>query len=183
MIAAIEGEIFKKEPTKVFIKCYGLIYEVNISLNSSAKLMGKEAFLHIKEVIREDARELYGFVTREEKEIFERVTKISGIGAKTALAILSTFTPEQFLAALSAKDQQVIQKVPGIGAKSAGRILVELEGFVATTSEPVQGSHGEAMEALLGLGFKKEEIAKLLTGIEATETGEIIKEALKKIKR
>lgn len=182
MIAAIEGEIFKKEPTKVFVKCYGLIYEVNISLNSSTKLADKEVFLHIKEVIREDARELYGFVAREEKEIFERVTKISGIGAKTALAILSTFTPEQFLSALSAKDQKAIQQVPGIGAKSAGRILVELEGFVAT-SMPTDDSHSEAAEALLGLGFKKEEITKLLSGIEASETSEIIKEALKKIKR
>ena len=105
MIAAIEGEVYRKEPTKIFVKTYGVVYEIHISLNTSSKIEGKNCFLFTREIIREDSRELYGFFNAQEKELFEKITKISGIGAKTAIAILSTFTPEQFFTALSQKDQ------------------------------------------------------------------------------
>jgi len=182
LIFGIEGDIYKKEPTKVYLKCYGVVYEVSVSINTSSKLESKNCFLYTKEIIREDSRELYGFYDKTEKELFEKITKISGIGAKTAIAILSTFTPEQFFLALSQKDQTALQKVPGIGLKSAARILVELEGFVSS-GEGVVSSHSEAVAALEGLGFKRDEISKLLSGIESTNTSDIVKEALKKIKR
>lgn len=182
MIAAIEGEVYRKEPTKIFIKSCGIVYEINISLNTSSKIEGRTCFLFTKEIIREDSRELYGFFSPQEKELFEKITKISGIGAKTAIAVLSTFTPEQFFAILSQKDQKALQKVPGIGLKSAGRILVELEGYVGDVGV-LDASKSEAFSALEGLGFKREEIVKLLEGIESGDTSEIVKEALKKIKR
>lgn len=182
MIAAIEGEVYRKEPTKIFVKTYGVVYEIHISLNTSSKIEGKNCFLFTREIIREDSRELYGFFNAQEKELFEKITKISGIGAKTAIAILSTFTPEQFFTALSQKDQKALQRVPGIGLKSAGRILVELEGYIGSTGV-VDSGKNEAFSALEGLGFKRDEIVKLLEGIESSSTSEIVKEALKKIKR
>jgi Holliday junction DNA helicase RuvA len=185
VIAAIEGEVYKKEPTKLFLKCSGVVYEINISLNSSSAIEGKSVFIYTKEVIREDSRELYGFVQKDEKQLFEKLIKISGVGAKTALAILSTFTPAQFVDALTQNDQKALQKVPGIGAKSAGRILVELQGFEASflSASHTPSKYAEAEGALVNLGFKKDDISKLLKDIDATDTAEIIKEALKRIKR
>ncbi|MFP4332285.1 MAG: Holliday junction branch migration protein RuvA [Campylobacterales bacterium] len=185
MIAAIEGDVYKKEPTKLYLKCSGIVYEINISLNSSSAIDTKSVFLYTKEIIRDDCRELYGFVDRGEKELFEKLIKISGVGAKTALAILSTFSPSQFIDTLAQSDQKALQKVPGIGAKSAGRILVELQGYEATFAamNSTPSKYAEAEGALINLGFKKDDITKLLKDIDATDTASIIKEALKRIKR
>ena len=186
MIVGIEGEIEHKEPTVAHINVQGLIYEVFISLQTYAALSDKRVKLHTSHIVREDAALLYGFYEQAEKILFSRLVKISGVGPKVAMAICSTFSPAQFAAVIAANDIAGLKKVPGIGPKSAGRILVELSGFdeqlVASAAQTTPASH-EAMMALESLGFKKEQISKVLSSCEGSDTAVLVKEALKKLQK
>ncbi len=185
MIIAISGEVLKKEPTLLHIKtASGLTYAVKISLNSFGMIENNTVSLLTTLIVKEDSHTLFGFVTELEKMLFDRVIKINGVGPSTALAICSTFTPESFQTALLAQDVAAIKMVPGIGPKSAKRILVELGDFNLGVEEDASSiSMGEATMALESLGFKKESIKKALSGIKASDTSTLIKEALKKLSR
>ena len=183
MIVGIEGAIEHKEPTVVHVNVHGLIYEVFISLQTYGALSGERVKLHTSHIIREDAQLLFGFFERGEKVLFMRLIKISGVGPKVAMAICSTYTASQFAQVIAANDITGLKRVPGIGPKSAGRILVELSGFDAELMQ--QGStlgaaSTEAALALESLGFKKEQVAKALTQCESSDTASLVKEALKK---
>lgn len=184
MIVGIEGTVAYKEPTVVHLNVSGLIYEVFISLQTYAAL-GKEGVrLHTSHIIREDAQLLYGFFEQSEKLLFERLIKISGVGPKVAMAICSTFTPAQFTQVIAANDIAQLKRVPGIGPKSAGRILVELSGFdvqLSGAATPQAAATGEAALALESLGFKKEQVAKVLARCESSDTPSLVKEALKQL--
>jgi len=183
MIVGIEGTIEKKEPTVVHINVNGLIYEVFISVNTFHTLETKEVKLHTIQIIREDAHSLYGFASQSEKQMFTQLIKINGVGPKVGLATCSTFTPASFAAIVQNNDVASLKRVPGIGPKAASRILVELSNFIIDThSEASSPSSAEAAMALESLGFKKEQIIKVLSTIEASDTGTIIKEALKRLK-
>ncbi len=184
MIVGIEGTIEKKEPTLVHINVNGLIYEVFISINTFHALGSERVKLYTIQVIREDAHSLYGFADESEKQMFAQLVKINGVGPKVALAICSTYTPSSFLSIVQANDVASLKRVPGIGPKGASRILVELSNFVVDTQGEQQSSpsQAEAAMALESLGFKKEQIIKVLAGIDSNDTGEIVKEALKKLK-
>ncbi len=182
MIVAIEGEIVKKEPTLLHLKTYGITREIRISLNSSSKIEQKNISLLITEIIKEDSDILFGFLDIKEKMIFDRVIKINGIGPSTALAICSTFSPEVFAKAIASNDVNSIKMVPGIGPKTAKRVLVELGDFSLgdmKTSE--DKSFLEALEAMESLGFKKEKVQKILLDCTSKDTASLIKEALKKL--
>ena len=187
MIAGLKGSVEYKEPNVVHVDVNGLIYEVFISLQTFATL-GEKVHLHTVHIVREDTESLYGFATRAEKTLFERLIKINGVGPKVAMAICSTYTPKQFANVISSNDVAGIKRVPGIGPKSAGRILVELNGFDTELLESSQGSepkgraHTEATEALEALGFKKEQISKALSKCESEETASLVKEALRHLK-
>ncbi len=182
MIVGIEGIIEKKEPTLVHINVNGLIYEVYISINTFHALDMERIKLYTVQIIREDAHSLYGFSTESEKQMFTQLIKINGVGPKVALAICSTYTPSSFAAIVQANDVGSLKRVPGIGPKGASRILVELSNFVVDTNETsTTPSQAEAAMALESLGFKKEQIIKVLSGIHSSDTGEIVKEALKKL--
>ncbi|MBN2894628.1 MAG: Holliday junction branch migration protein RuvA [Campylobacterales bacterium] len=184
MIVGIEGEIVHKEPTLLHVKTGGLTYEVFISLQTYGVLSGATVRLHVSHIIREDAQQLYGFAEKGEKLLFERLIKISGVGPKVALSICSTFSAAQFASVIAANDLNLLKRVPGIGPKSAGRILVELSGFDALLGASAAGGSSagnEAMMALESLGFKKEQVAKVLAACSATETPALVKEALKKL--
>lgn len=183
MIVGIEGKLEKREPTVLHVNVNGLIYEVFISINTFHALETASVKLFAIQIIREDAHTLYGFATESEKQMFAQLIKINGVGPKVALAICSTYTPSSFLSIVQANDVASLKRVPGIGPKGASRILVELSNFVVDAS-PQEGSpsSAEAAMALESLGFKKEQIIKVLSSIQATETGEIVKEALKKLK-
>jgi len=187
MIVGLEGKIIKKDPTVLHINVHGVIYEVFVSINCSSSITTKEVFIHTTHIVREDAQTLYGFVDINEKKLFDTVIKINGVGPKVALAICSTFTPAQFAQVVTNNDVNMLKKVNGIGAKGAGRILVELSGFVVDTNENHMGtssvSASEAIMALESLGFKKETINKALQGCTATTTAELVKEALKKLQK
>lgn len=186
MIIGLEGIIEYKEPTSVHMNVNSVIYEVFVSLHTYSSIGSDKTRLHIHHVIREDAQQLYGFAQKSEKILFEGMLKINGIGPKAALAICSTFTPEQFAGIISSKDVNALKKVPGIGPKSAARIMVELAGFdaVLLNSAPsFNSATTEAMMALESLGFKKEQIAKALSTSSATDTPTLVKEALKQLQK
>ncbi|MDY5557823.1 Holliday junction branch migration protein RuvA [Helicobacter sp.] len=190
MIIALEGEIFLKEPTRIALKCAGVVHEVFISLQTSNQInakAGEKVVLHTSHIIREDAQVLFGFVDLIEKSLFERLIKINGVGPKVALAILSTYNPQTFAKIVESNDIKSMQRVPGIGPKSAGRILVELSGW---SLELVQGGGSKVAEdsnlhqvilALESLGYKNDVIAKVTKGLENAEVGEMVKVALKKL--
>jgi len=186
MIIAIDGEVLKKEPTLLHVKtASGLTYAVKISLHCFTAIESKTSVsLHTTLIVKEDAHTLFGFALELEKMMFDRVIKINGVGPSTALAICSTFTPESFQAAILGQDVAAIKMVPGIGPKSAKRILVELGDFnLGVDADASSVSMGEATMALESLGFKKESIKKALHGCSASDTSGLIKEALKKLSK
>lgn len=193
------------------IEAGGLIYGVQMSLNASTKLgewldsqkgvettnnhgevKGVQARLVCTQIIREDAHLLFAFSDELEKQTFERLIKISGVGPKVALAILSSYTPQSFAQIIANKDIDALKKVPGIGAKNAGKIMVDVAGFFASFIEtaqphnaqklnPLESVRNEAANALQTLGFKASEINRVLNSCESSDVSELIKQALKKL--
>lgn len=190
MIIALEGEIFLKEPTRLGLKCTGVVYEVFISLQTSQQIqanIGEKLALHTTQIIREDAQMLFGFLELLEKTLFERLIKINGVGPKVAMAILSTYTPQTFAKVVESNDIKSMQRVPGIGPKSAGRILVELSGW---SLDLVQGESlnvkkdsnlQQVILALESLGYKNDVIARVTKGLENDEVSAMVKAALKRL--
>ncbi len=185
MIVGIQGILEKKEPTLLNINVNGIIYEVHVSVNCSAKISENNVKLSTTYIIREDAQTLYGFLDPNEKKLFDTVIKINGVGPKVALAICSTFTPLSFAQIVSSNDVSMLKRVPGIGPKGASRILVELSGFIIDGEEEEIGASSslEASLALESLGFKKDVVAKVLKSCSATNTGDLVKQALKLLQK
>ena len=181
MIVGIEGEIVEKEPTYLHIRVGGLIYEVNVSLNTSNAITSESVKLFVSQIIKEDSNTLFGFSSKAEKSIFDRLIKINGVGPKVALAICSTFSPEEFINIVNSKDVSMLKKVPGIGPKSANRILVELGDFEIDLSS-VDKSKSDAILALESLGFKKDLIIKALAN-ESGDSATLVKIGLKKLSK
>ncbi|WP_281950795.1 Holliday junction branch migration protein RuvA [Nitrosophilus kaiyonis] len=182
MIVGLIGTIEKKEPTFLHINVNGVIYEVFISINCSSEIKDKNVKLHISHIVREESESLYGFIDINEKKMFDRLLKINGVGPKVAIAICSTFKPNTFAKIVNEKNVSMLKKVPGIGPKSAQRILVELGEF-SLEEGALSSSHIEAQMALESLGFKKDQIQKVLQKCESTDTASLVKEALKKIQK
>jgi len=184
MIVGIEGVVEKKEPTFVHINLNGLIYEVNISLNTSNAIKEKRVKLLVTQIIREDANLLFGFMEANEKKMFDTLIKINGVGPKVAMATCSTFVPETFARVVADKDVGLLKRVPGIGPKAASRILVELADFIVNGNADTAVDNGmaDAILALESLGFKKEQIKKALSGATG-DTASLVKQGLKKLQR
>lgn len=184
MIVGLIGKVEKKEPTFLYLNVNGVIYEIFISINCSNSIDKKEIKLHISHIIREDSETLYGFLDIKEKKMFERLIKINGVGPKVAMAICSTFKPEEFIKIVQEKNIPMLKKVPGIGQKSASRILVELGEFSLDSEFSIQSSiYNEAALALESLGFKQDKIQKVLQECKGDDTSTLVKEALKKIQK
>ncbi|MDD3463077.1 MAG: Holliday junction branch migration protein RuvA [Sulfurospirillaceae bacterium] len=184
MIVGIFGQIIKKEPTFVYIQTSnGITYKVSISLNTFSNILDSNVYLHATQVFREDYQGLYGFLSEDEKSVFDTLIKLNGIGPSIALAICSTMTPDEFAKAITSQDIEAFKKVSGIGPKGAKRILVELGDFSlkGDTQDGVVSAQNEALMALEGLGFKKELVKKILSTCSGVDTASIIKEALKKL--
>ncbi len=185
MIVGVSGKIVYKEPGFVHIDVQGIVYEVFISLQTFSALEKESTSLFTTQIIREDASLLFGFMDMNEKKMFARLIKINGVGPKVAMAICSTYTPSQFATVINNKDLNGVKKVPGIGPKGAGRILVELAGFDEELVSAGDGSassslsFAQATEALESLGFKKDKISKALSACEGDDTASLVKGALK----
>ena len=199
MIAFVEGILEEAEPLKVVVNVNGVGYELNVPLSSSAQLplIGQKLRLHAQLVVREDSQTLYGFTTREEKAAFVALTeKVSGIGPKIALSILSRLSVESLQSAVSSGNIALLSQCPGIGKKTAERLVLELKDLVAKT--PLTGSartevsgvshvgasavEEDAIAALITLGFKAADAAKRVEKAigsgDASTVESVIKKAL-----
>ena len=200
----LNGELAYRDLSTCVIDCGGVGYKLTVSFITSESLMsklGKQVKLYTHLAVREDGVELFGFGSYEEKECFNRLTSVSGIGPKAAMSILSTMTPEKLAVAICTEDKKAIAKAPGIGAKSAARIILELKDkmskemvgdstisldSIASASNFVSNSaFSEAAEALSVLGYDKSTVMSVLKGVDpsVSDVGEIIKLALKKLAR
>lgn len=196
MIEHLRGRIAELSPAQAVVECCGVGYGVNISLNTYTVLQGKaECKLFVSEMIREDAHVLYGFATREERELFLLLVTVPGIGGNTARMILSSLSPDELVAVITAGNEAALKAVKGIGLKTAQRIIVDLKDKVGAIGA-VPASHlsqanaaGEAAEeavtALTMLGFAAQPSRKAVSSIVAESPGlpveAIIKQALKRL--
>ncbi|MBQ8303027.1 MAG: Holliday junction branch migration protein RuvA [Clostridia bacterium] len=204
MFYYLSGELAHRDMNTCVIDCGGVGYKLTVSMITSENLvskLGKQIKLYTHLSVREDGVELFGFGTNEEKECFNRLTSVSGIGPKAAMSILSTMTPEKLAVAICTDDKKAIAKAPGIGAKSAARIILELKDKMSaemmdnsistsdfSNSAAVFFSNyaiSEASEALAVLGYDKNTVMSALKGIDPSisDVGEIIRQALKKLAR
>ena len=189
MIGQLNGRLIEKNPTDLLVDCSGVGYEVKISLNTFSAIGSDEAIrIHTKLIVREDAHLLYGFHTKEERDIFNLLISVSGIGPNTAMIMLSSLTPDDVVHAIQSEDVRTIQGIKGIGAKTAQRVIIDLKDKVlkiTPVSENIFVNHNtnrfDALNALVSLGFDKKSIDKVLdkisTGEETVE--QLIKGALK----
>ena len=189
MIGSLNGRLIEKNPTELLIECSGVGYEVKISLNTYTQLTDSEQIkLHTKLIVREDAQILYGFFTKEEREMFNYLISVSGIGPNTAMIMLSSLIPEEIAHAIQTDDVITIQGIKGIGAKTAQRVIIDLKGKVikfSSSSETfvLKGNKTrfDALNALVSLGFDKKSTEKVLDKIDSGEqtVEQLIKEALR----
>ena len=191
MIAQIQGKLVEKNPTDLIIDCNGVGYEIKISLNTYTTLSGDEAIkVYTKLIVREDAQILYGFHTKEEREMFNLLISVSGIGPNTAMIMLSSLVPSEVAYAIQSDDVATIQSVKGIGAKTAQRVIIDLKGKVigfSSDDENIVNTNNtnkfDALNALVSLGFDKKSAEKTLNKLNSDEKSvdELIKEALKQL--
>jgi Holliday junction DNA helicase RuvA len=189
MIGSLNGRLLEKYPTELLIECGGVGYEVKISLHTFSQLSENESIkIYTKLIVREDAHLLFGFYTKDEREMFNFLISVSGIGPNTALIMLSSLSPEEIANAIQTEDVTTIQKVKGIGAKTAQRVIIDLKGKVLKFSGDTEINNSknntnrfDALTALVSLGFDKKSAEKVLDRIDSgSETVEqLIKGALK----
>jgi Holliday junction DNA helicase RuvA len=206
MIATLEGILAEATPNSVIMEINGVGYEVNVPLTTAERLpvLGKKAKLFIRAIYREDTQALYGFSSREDKDLFNVIIdKVSGVGPKIALGILSQHNAETLKAAIATEDVKLLSKCPGIGKKSAERIIVELKDFMgasllsSTATSAVKSTTAinpasataqnlqDAVAALAALGYKGVEAEKAILKTmkilgEDTSVEELVKGALQK---
>ena len=189
MIAHLSGRLIEKTPTHIIVECAGVGYFVKISLNTFSNI-GKEENIKIftQLQVREDAHTLYGFHETKEREMFNHLISVSGIGANTGILMLSALTTSEIASAIVSEDVNLIKSIKGIGAKTAQRVIIDLKDKVAKHDFGAENilivnntNQNDALTALLSLGFdkKRAEIAmkKIITEDQTVE--QIIKEALK----
>lgn len=161
MISSIRGILRRKSANSALVECGGLGYEVQAPLTVTEALpaVGEEVFLLTEFTVRETAHTLYGFSHERQRRLFRHLLKTSGVGAKTVLAMMSAMTMEELVAALSAEDVGRLSLIPGIGTKTADRLIVDFRGsdlLVEQAAAPAADS--EVEQALAALGYKKAEI-------------------------
>jgi len=189
MIGSLSGRLLEKYPTELLIECGGVGYEVKISLHTFSQLTESESIkIFTKLIVREDAHLLYGFNTKDEREMFNFLISVSGIGPNTALIMLSSLSPEEIANAIQTEDVTTIQKIKGIGVKTAQRVILDLKGKVlkfSGDSENIFSKNNtnrfDALTALVSLGFDKKAAERVMDKIDSgSETVEqLIKGALK----
>ena len=192
MIHRLRGTLVEKDTEGVVLDIGGVGYRASASLATLRALpsLGEKCVIHTRMVVREDAMLLFGFATKEERSAFDALTAVSKVGPKLALAVLSSMSPAEIAEAVARGDVLKFASVPGLGRKSAERLVLELKGkdIAVFAPEPAISAGGgggpymEAREALAGLGYSLEEAEKALNNIPPQDTVEkYIKEALRRI--
>ena len=192
MIGSLRGRIAAKHAPHIVLECNGIGYEVETPMSTFLDLpdTGTELFLHTHLLVREDAQILYGFATDEERSLFRTLLKVNRVGAKLALGVLSAMTANDFRRCVEYEDAAMLSRVPGIGKKTAERLIMELRDkidHVGTPSLPGErvtadtSARSEAVDALVALGYRANEVNKLLgkLDIEDQSAEDIIRQALK----
>lgn len=192
MIGQLRGTLIEKSPPLIVIDCQGVGYEVLVSMHTFYHLpaVGESARILTHMIVREDAHLLYGFGTARERACFRELIKISGLGPKTALAILSGLSVDDLANAIAQQEVALLTRIPGIGKKTAERLLLELKGKLAdaepsSASTGPQGTHRQdILQALLALGYSDKEAQQSLKNLpNDISVSEGIKSALKSLAR
>jgi holliday junction DNA helicase RuvA len=187
MIAMVRGEVAVRRPDHVVVLAAGVGYRLAVSAETLRRVpaVGKQITLHAHLVVREDALSLYGFATEEERDLFLMLVGVQSVGPKVALAVLSGGSPRELLQALAAGDTARLQAAPGVGKRTAERIVSELRPKVGG-DDPILISRGEsddprtlARDGLLELGYTPQEADRLLDGADGDRPEDLIAHALK----
>lgn len=186
MIALLRGRLAAAVPPHVVVECGGVGYEVMIPAPAFESLpaAGEEVVLHVSLQVREDSHSLYGFFTAAERLLFLTLVRISGVGAKSAMALLSALDPAGLAAAVEDNDPKALTKAPGIGLRSAERIVIELRGKDVLAAAPATvPAHAQAIAALVALGYSASKARGAVAGVptKGKEVPAIIKLALAKL--
>ncbi|GLT17709.1 Holliday junction ATP-dependent DNA helicase RuvA [Vibrio zhanjiangensis] len=202
MIGRLRGILLEKQPPELLIEVNGIGYEVQMPMSCFYELphVGEEAIIYTHFVVREDAQLLYGFNTVKERALFREVIKANGVGPKLGLGILSGMTASQFVSTVEREDISTLVKLPGVGKKTAERLVVEMKDrlkgwgagdlFTPYTDEApidaiehnkVNNAEEEAVSALLALGYKPTQASKVISQVKTQDMSseELIREALK----
>ncbi|CAN5174502.1 Holliday junction branch migration protein RuvA [soil metagenome] len=190
MIGFLQGRLSFKQPPRLMLDVHGVGYELEAPMSTFYQLpdLGHELKLLTHLIVREDAHNLYGFATEAERQLFRNLIKVSGVGARIALAILSGITVDEFSRCVQHDDAAKLVRVPGIGKKTAERLIVEMRDRIAAAgtsrSDATPGAdtpEREAFGALIALGYKAAEASQMLKSVSADglSTEEIIRRALK----
>ena len=187
MIGKISGRLIERHPPQVIVDVHGVGYEIDVPMSTFYQLpaTGADITLYTHLIVREDAHLLYGFASEQERHVFRQLLRISGVGARTALSVLSGMSVSDLCEAVSAQDSARFTKVPGIGKKTAERLLLELKGkldmaVVSRAATAAGGTTSDILNALLALGYNDKEASwavKQLAGGSAVAEG--IRQALK----
>jgi Holliday junction DNA helicase RuvA len=174
MIAHLRGKLLSKHPNQIVVETGGVGYELNISVPTFSDLpaLGSEVALHVHTHVREDLIALYGFLRPEEKQLFEKLITVSGIGPKLAITILSGMAADELAAAIRGNDLMRLTKIPGIGKKTAERMVLELRDKLpavtsvsAPTTPAMSATEEDVLSALVNLGYQRAAAEKVLANI------------------
>jgi len=179
VIGRLSGKLLVKQPPQVLVDCAGVAYELDVPMSTFYALpaTGEDVTLLTHLVVREDAHTLYGFATLEERGAFRQLIKISGVGARTALAVLSGLSVGDLASAVTMQDATRLTKVPGIGKKTAERLLLELKGKLQeTVSGASREKSSDVLNALLSLGYSEKEA---LLAVKALPPGIAVAEGIR----
>lgn len=191
MIGSLRGRLASKQAPHIVIECGGVGYEVETPMSTFLELpaIDEELFIHTHMLVREDAQLLFGFASEDERRLFRTVLKISGVGAKMGLAILSAMSEADFRRCVEYEDTASLVKIPGVGKKTAERLIIEMRDKFK--SSPHSGDpqrvaapaspKTEAVDALVSLGYKVNEVNKLIgdMDVDGKSAEDIIRQALK----
>jgi Holliday junction DNA helicase RuvA len=192
MIGSLKGKLAFKQTPLIIVECDGVGYEVETPMSTFLELppVGSVIFLHTHLVVRDDAHTLYGFATEEEKVLFRLLLKVSGVGARMGLAILSGMSVSDFERCVRYDDTAMLIKIPGVGRKTAERLIIEMrdkidespaQALIAKAGTVVTDSRTEAVDALVALGYKPAEVKRLLAKLDIKDKSaeDIIRLALR----
>ncbi len=190
MIGRLQGTLTDKAPPQILVDVHGVGYELDVPMSTFYNLpaLGQPVKLLTHFVVREDAQLLFGFLTASERDTFRLLVRISGVGPRTALAILSGLAVDELAAAVAAQEPGRLVKVPGIGRKTAERLLLELRGKLADAlpgagaTHPTEGARADILQALVALGYSDKEAQSALKALPAeVSVNDGIKQALKSL--
>lgn len=200
MIGRIRGTLLEKQAGRLLVDCHGVGYDVEVSMTTLWAMpdTGQEVTLHTHLVVREDAQLLFGFATPAERRLFQSLLKVNGVGARMALTILSGIQPDEFVVCIQRGDAVRLTRLPGIGRKTADRLVVEMKDRVADWADsalmpatagaaavPLPDAVADAVSGLIALGYKPQEASRLVHGVDAAgkSSEDLIREVLRGLAR